>query len=84
MMTESNPKPNIPWYQKTQSITAAILLLGPLALPMLWLNPRYKMTVKIIWTVVILGLTWALAKYTAVIFEHLMDQMADLKALSSP
>ena len=30
------------WYHTTSTIVIALLCLGPLALPLVWMNPRYK------------------------------------------
>jgi len=39
------------------SIGLSLLFLGPLALPLVWLNRRYKLVTKISITVVVLGVT---------------------------
>ena len=41
------------WYHTTGSVIAALVCLGPLALPMVWINPRFKITTKIIMTIVV-------------------------------
>ena len=50
------------WYFKTSIVVIALLSVGPLALPLLWWNPRYKRLTKIIWTLLVLVLTYALGK----------------------
>ena len=45
------------WYFATPSIVIALMCLGPLALPMVWLNPRYKPLTKVIFTVVVVVVT---------------------------
>ena len=45
------------WYFSTSSIVIALLCLGPLALPFVWLNPRYKIVSKFLITVIIIGVT---------------------------
>jgi hypothetical protein len=50
----SLPKPK--WYFSTSAIIITLLCIPPLAFPMVWLNPRYKTTTKLVLT----GLTIAL------------------------
>lgn len=47
-----------PWYFKTSVLVIAVMVAGPLALPLLWFNPRYKNFTKIIWTIVIIALSY--------------------------
>lgn len=51
-------KPAVKWYLKTSVLVMAFLCVGPLALPLLWINPRYSRTQKIIGTVIIAVLTY--------------------------
>jgi len=45
------------WYFATGTVVLALLCLGPLALPLVWLNPRYKPVIKGIVTLIVLGVT---------------------------
>jgi hypothetical protein len=45
------------WYCDTRKLVIALVLLQALALPYVWLNPHYKITTKVIITVVVLGIT---------------------------
>jgi len=42
------------WYFKTYAFITAFLCVGPLALPLVWINPRYKRSKKVIMTVITL------------------------------
>ncbi|MFA5090724.1 MAG: zinc ribbon domain-containing protein [Candidatus Omnitrophota bacterium] len=46
------PKEKEKWYFKTTFLITAFLCVGPLALPLVWLNPRFSPKVKIIVTIV--------------------------------
>jgi len=35
------------WYFRTSHVITAFLLFGPLALPLVWFNPRYSKNLKI-------------------------------------
>ncbi|MBM3253208.1 MAG: zinc ribbon domain-containing protein [Candidatus Omnitrophica bacterium] len=54
----------VKWYFRTSVLIIAILSIGPLALPLLWLNPRLGKTSKIIITIAVLILTYYLIVLT--------------------
>jgi hypothetical protein len=62
--TDGRPEP-IPfesnaWYYRTWIIFLAVIFVGPLALPLIWFKPKTSIVWKVLWTVVIGGLTyWA-------------------------
>ena len=73
-MTETHPdKPK--WYFTKRALIVAILSVGPFALPLLWFNPRYSMTAKVVWSVLILGVTLGLGVFTGWLFKVLMAQL---------
>jgi hypothetical protein len=49
-----------PWYSRTSWIVIAFLCIGPLALPMVWFNPRFNRKTKIIVTIIVLVITYFL------------------------
>ena len=52
------PKPTgKKWYHATPAVIVALLCLGPLALPLVWMNPKYKPLTKAIITVIVLIVT---------------------------
>lgn len=48
------------WYFKTPLIVTTFLCVGPLALPLVWLNPRFSQKKKIVVTIIVIILTWYL------------------------
>ena len=48
------------WYFKTSLIVTAFLCVGPLALPLVWLNPRFSQKTKIIVTIIVVILSYYL------------------------
>ncbi|MCX5710622.1 MAG: zinc ribbon domain-containing protein [Candidatus Omnitrophica bacterium] len=46
------------WYFKTPGIVIAFLCVGPLALPLVWINPRFSRKTKLIVTVILVILSW--------------------------
>jgi hypothetical protein len=51
-------KQQIKWYLRTSVLLIAFLSVGPLALPLVWVNPRFNKTNKIIISVVVVILTY--------------------------
>ena len=45
------------WYYKTTNIIIAFLAIGPLALPLVWFNPRFSPKTKIIVSIIVIALT---------------------------
>ena len=48
------------WYFKTSALVIALLCVGPLALPLLWFNPRFSTKNKVVWSIVIIVLSYYL------------------------
>lgn len=66
------------WYYSTSTLVMATLCLGPLALPLVWLNPRYNGIVKVMITTAIIGLTLALCYLTIDTYTRVIDQIKAL------
>lgn len=66
------------WYFATGSLVIALLCLGPLALPLVWLNPRYKPATKAIITVIVLVVTILCVYLMAYAYEQVLDQLTTL------
>ncbi len=74
----STPKSGGKWYQSTATIVISLLTLGPLALPMVWTNPRYSLTVKAVVTVGMVVLTIGLCYAMVGMYSYLMNQVQSL------
>lgn len=66
------------WYFSTSTLVIAILVIGPLALPLVWLNPRYKITTKLIVTGLVIAITIVLYYLVCFIYNNLMEQIESL------
>lgn len=66
------------WYNSNGTIILALLTLGPLALPLVWVNRRYSPLVKGIITVAVLVLTIALCYAMMAMYGYLMNQIQSL------
>jgi len=66
------------WYFSTPAVIIAILCLGPLALPLVWLNPRYKTATKILITVLVIAATVLFTYLLWLLLHKLMEQLKTL------
>lgn len=70
------------WYFRTYAFILAFLCVGPLALPLVWINPRYKRSKKIFITLLTLLACYVvfalMAKSTESIYNYynMMLQMS--------
>jgi hypothetical protein len=69
------------WYHSTGAIVGLLLVVGPLALPAVWFNPRFKVLTKAIITVVVIAFTIALVYMMAMIYKQLLSQFDQLDSL---
>jgi len=74
-VTKPRPKK---WYFATGTIVLALLCLGPMALPLVWINPRFKILTRAIITVIVLVATILLMYLMVYTYQHLLDQITEL------
>ena len=64
----------IPWYFKPAMLFVAFLVVGPLMLPLLWVNPHLDRRSKLVWTITIslvsFILIWATMKAISTLVEY--------------
>jgi hypothetical protein len=58
LVAQTPKKPSVPWYYQTSTLILAFLIVGPLALPLLWVNPKIKLWVKLLVTVLLIIATY--------------------------
>jgi hypothetical protein len=73
----SRPRPK-KWYFATGTVVLALLCLGPLALPLVWLNPRYKPATKAVLTVFVLGVTILCLYLIVLAYQRILSQFTTL------
>ncbi len=66
------------WYFTTPSVVIALLCVGPLALPLVWFNPRYKPATRLVVTVIVLAFTILCTYLAASTYRRLLDQFTAL------
>jgi len=63
------------WYFSTSSVVIALLVVGPLALPLLWLNPHYKIITKLVVTGLVIVFTILLCYLSMNVYLRLLKQI---------
>jgi hypothetical protein len=72
------PKPTTKWYYSTSTVVVSLLCFGPLALPLVWINPKYKVITKIIITIVVVVVSIWLGQLMGQMYQRIIKQMNDL------
>ena len=75
---EETGKSKTKWYFNTSTVVIGLLCLGPLVLPMVWFNPRYKTVTKFVVTVIVIGVTILFTYLTSYTYRNLMEQIGAL------
>jgi hypothetical protein len=68
------------WYFTTYWVVIAFLCVGPLALPLVWFNPRYKPITKWVITVLAIFITIWLCIKSVAMYQNLMQQLKGLNS----
>lgn len=71
-----NEKPK--WYWSTTSLVIAFAVVGPLALPFLWMNPRMSLAKKLLWTAICVVLTYFMVVYTVETLQKVLAQYREI------
>ena len=72
------PRPGRKWYHSNAAVVVALLTLGPLALPLVWMHPRYSPVVKAAITVGIIIVTILLCEAVMLMYANLLKQIQTL------
>ncbi|MDH4239125.1 MAG: zinc ribbon domain-containing protein [Phycisphaerae bacterium] len=72
------PKPISKWYFSTPFVVFALLFIGPLALSLVWFNPRYKNVTKVIITILVIGFTLSIGYAAIQIYSRFLDSISDM------
>ncbi len=72
------PKATVKWYYSTWAVVVGLLCLGPLALPLIWINPRYNIITKIIITIIVIAATVMFCQIVVIMYQRLIKQINEL------
>jgi len=70
-----------PWYYKTSALIVAFLCIGPFALPLIWMNPRYSKKSKLIITVIVVILSYFLGVLLANSVKNITNYYQQLSGM---
>jgi hypothetical protein len=62
----------------TTAVVVALLCIGPLALPMVWFNPRYKIVTKLIVTSLVIVFTFLLGYLAILMYTRFLESISEL------
>lgn len=72
------PKPRKKWYYTNSAIVIGLVTLGPLALPLVWKNPNYKVPVKFIITIVVIVATIWMCYLMGAMYQQWIKQINEM------
>jgi hypothetical protein len=75
---EKGSRPKAKWYFTTTAVVVALLCIGPLALPMVWFNPRYKIVTKLIVTSLVIVFTFLLGYLAILMYTRFLESISEL------
>lgn len=67
------------WHQNITFLVLALLIVGPFAIPLIWINRNIVLWVKVTLMMGMLLLTWALFASSDFLAETLDEQMAQMR-----
>ncbi len=62
------------WYHSDVAVVLVAAVIGPFALPLVWLNPRYNIVVKIVASVVIVAVTVVVVYWAVDLYRQMFEQ----------
>jgi hypothetical protein len=63
------------WYHTTPGLVILLLIIGPFALPLVWMNPRFKLTTKTIISIIVIVITIIAIYYTQKMLQSYYEEM---------
>jgi len=68
----------LPWFSRPSIVIFSLLLVGPLALPLVWIQPRWTKTSKTLLTLAVFLITWLAWESTLQLYHLLKAYSAAL------
>lgn len=79
----AGPSDGLPWYRRRGTAIAALLLVGPFGLPLVWMCPAFSLRTRIVLTAATLVLTVVSLRFTSTLLELLETQIETLRELQA-
>ncbi len=74
-------KPKEKWYLRPQTLIVAFLCVGPLALPLVWINHRFNLKNKIIISAIIIILSYILGVMFVTSIKNIVEYYKQIYGL---
>jgi hypothetical protein len=74
----AKPKPTSKWYFSTPFVVIILLFVGPLALSLVWLNPRYKVITKVIISILVIVFFFLVGYMAIQIYSRFLDSISEM------
>ena len=75
---DKSGKSKTKWYFTTTVVVVALLCVGPLALSLVWFNPRYKIVTKAVVTILVIAFTFLLGYFAILMYTRFLDSIREL------
>jgi len=75
---DKSDKPNTKWYFSTTVVVVALLCVGPLALSLVWFNPRYKIITKVVVTSLVIVFTFLVGYFAILVYTRFLESISEL------
>ena len=75
-------KDKSPWYLSRRMVILGLVIVGPFALPLVWLSPKFSLKWKWLVSVLTVIMTVLTLKFSAIALSSIQQQLKDLKELS--
>ena len=66
------------WYFSNGMVILGLISLGPLALPLVWFNPKYNLAIKAVVSIAVIALSIWFYILVQNMYQDLMKQLKDL------
>ena len=73
---------NVPWFLEKKAVWIGLIVVGPLALPLLWFSPKFSGGSKVWICVLTVALTVLTFKFSEAMLGVLEQRLSELKQLS--
>jgi hypothetical protein len=68
------------WYFATSTVVISLLGLGPLALPLVWFHPRYRVITKLVITAIVSAVTIWAGLFLKDLYVQVAEQLKELQS----
>ncbi len=63
------------WSPPTAAVVVGLVVVGPLALPLVWFNAKYRVVTKVIITIIVVAVTVCLCYLVGHMYQKLIEEV---------